>query len=43
MQEIDLGARSQLESVCFLNDDTLLISDEKAHSEGGNLYTYSIK
>lgn len=43
MQEIDLGARSQLESVCFLNDDTLLISDEKAHGEGGNLYTYSIK
>lgn len=43
MQEIDLGARSQLESVCFLNDDTLLISDEKSHSEGGNLYTYSIK
>ena len=43
MQDIDLGARSQLESVCFLNDDTLLISDEKAHSEGGNLYTYSIK
>ncbi|WP_036156945.1 NHL repeat-containing protein [Maribacter forsetii] len=43
MQEIDLGARSQLESVCFLNDDTLLISDEKAHGEGGNLYTYSLK
>lgn len=42
MQEIDLGARSQLESVCFLNDDTLLISDEKAHGEGGNLYTYSL-
>ncbi|TDT43884.1 hypothetical protein CLV90_3009 [Maribacter spongiicola] len=43
MQEIDLGARSQLESVCFLNDETLLISDEKAHGEGGNLYTFSLK
>ncbi|MGO4919216.1 hypothetical protein [Maribacter spongiicola] len=43
IQEIDLGARSQLESVCFLNDDTLLISDERAHGEGGNLYTYSLK
>ena len=43
MQEIDLGARSQLESVCFLNDNTLLISDEQAHGEGGNLYTYSLK
>ncbi|VXB30249.1 hypothetical protein [Maribacter litoralis] len=43
MQEIDLGARSQLESVCFLNDTTLLISDERAHGEGGNLYTYTLK
>ena len=43
MQEIDLGARSQLESVSFLNDDTLLISDEQSHGEGGNLYTYSLK
>lgn len=43
MLEIDLGARSQLESVCFLNDNTLLISDEQAHGEGGNLYTYSLK
>lgn len=43
MQEIDLGARSQLESVCFLNDSTLLISDERTHGTGGNLYTYSLK
>jgi hypothetical protein len=43
IQEIDLGARSQLESVCFLNDNTLLLSDEKSHGEGGNLYTYSLK
>ncbi|MDO6471057.1 hypothetical protein [Maribacter sp. 1_MG-2023] len=43
IKEIDLGARSQLESVCFLNDDTLLISDEQAHGKGGNLYTYSLK
>ena len=42
-QEIDLGARTQLESVCFLNDSTLLISDERSHGTGGNLYSYSLK
>ncbi|APQ16958.1 hypothetical protein [Maribacter hydrothermalis] len=42
MQEIDLGARSQLESVCFLNENTLLISDEQSHGTGGNLYSYSL-
>ncbi|MGC1515956.1 MAG: hypothetical protein WA810_10305 [Maribacter sp.] len=43
IEEIDLGARTQLESVCFLNEDTLLISDERSHGTGGNLYTYSLK
>ena len=43
LQEIDLGARTQLESVCFLNDSTLLISDERSHGTGGNLYSYSLK
>ncbi|TLP82689.1 hypothetical protein [Maribacter sp. ACAM166] len=43
MQEIDLGARTQLESVCFLNENTLLISDERTHGTGGNLYTYSLE
>jgi len=43
IQEIDLGARTQLESVCFLNDNTLLISDERSHGSGGNLYTYTLK
>jgi hypothetical protein len=40
MEEIDLGARTQLESVSFLNDTTLLISDERSHGTGGNLYTF---
>lgn len=43
IQEIDLGARTQLESVSFLNDSTLLISDERSHGTGGNLYTYTLK
>ncbi len=39
-KEIDLGVRTQLESVCFLNDTTLLIADEVSHGRGGNLYKY---
>jgi hypothetical protein len=42
MEEIDLGARTQLESVCFLNDKTLLISDERSHGAGGNLYSFTL-
>ncbi len=42
MKEIDLGARSQLESICFLNNQTLLLSDEKSHGSGGNLYTFTL-
>ena len=37
-QQIDLGVRTQLEAICFKNDTTLLISDEKSHLQGGNLY-----
>lgn len=43
MQEIDLGTRTQLESVTFLNENTLLISDERSHGSGGNLYSYTLK
>ncbi len=40
---IDLGTRAQLESLCFLNDSTLLISDERTISgKGCNLYTYQL-
>lgn len=42
MKEIDLGARSQLESICFLNNQTLLLSDERSHGSGGNLYTFTL-
>jgi hypothetical protein len=41
--EIDLGTRTQLESVCFLNDTTLLLSDERSHGTGQNLYTYTLE
>ncbi|HMB64880.1 MAG TPA: hypothetical protein VKN36_17500 [Eudoraea sp.] len=42
MRTIDLGATTQLEAVCFMNDSTLLISDEQSHGTGRNLYSYSL-
>lgn len=41
--EIDLGINSQLESVCFKDPKTLLISDERVKKTGGNLYFYKLK
>ncbi|APD06213.1 hypothetical protein UJ101_00674 [Flavobacteriaceae bacterium UJ101] len=35
---IELEHNSQKESLCFLNNQTLLIADEKKKNEGGNLY-----
>jgi hypothetical protein len=43
VKEIDLGVRTQLESVCFIGDKTLLISDEVRDNEGGNLYSFRLK
>ncbi len=43
LTEIDLGVRTQLESVCFKNANTLLLSDEVRDNTGGNLYSYSLK
>ncbi len=42
VEEIDLGIRTQLESVCFTNAHTLLLSDERSNKEGGNLYTFQL-
>ncbi len=39
---IDLGATTQLESVCFKDNNTLLISDEERANTGRNLYSFSI-
>ncbi|MRH99495.1 hypothetical protein GH721_03020 [Kriegella sp. EG-1] len=43
IRKIDLGVRTQLESVCFIDDKTLLMSDEQSHHTGGNLYRYEIE
>ena len=40
--EIYLNYTSQKESICFKDENTLYITDEKAHGSGGNLYSLSI-
>lgn len=43
MKTIDLGATTQLESVCFMDNNTLLLSDEERANTGRNLYSYSLE
>lgn len=40
--EIPLNYTSQKEGVCFKDENTLYITDEKTHGSGGNLYSLSI-
>ncbi|WP_299556913.1 hypothetical protein [Seonamhaeicola sp.] len=40
--EIPFDYISQKEGVCFKDNNTLLITDEKAHGQGGNLYKIEI-
>ena len=42
IKKIDLGIRTQLESACFYNDSTLLLSDERVHKQGGDLYRFNM-
>lgn len=42
MDVYELGHNTQKEGVCFKDDDTLLIADEKEDNTGGKLYTVSI-
>ena len=42
VKEIDLGIRTQLESVCFADNHTLLLSDETRGKTGRNLYSYNL-
>lgn len=40
---IDLGVRTQLESVTFTDNYNLLLSDERSKKTGGNLYSFSLQ
>jgi len=42
VREIDHGTRTQLESVCFVDNHTLLLSDEQVLNTGRNLYVYKL-
>ncbi|WP_190809983.1 hypothetical protein [Flagellimonas sp. S3867] len=41
-QIIDVKHRTQQESICFLDDTTLLIADEQSQTKGRNLYSYNL-
>ncbi|MEM1337750.1 MAG: hypothetical protein AAF717_15360 [Bacteroidota bacterium] len=43
IRTIDLEYETQIESVCFINDSTLLIADEQSKTKGRNLYKYLLK
>lgn len=43
LEEIDLGVRTQLESIIFIDENTVLLSDERSKGSGGNLYCYTLK
>lgn len=42
VKKIELEHQTQKEGICFKDNNTLLITDEKAHGEGGNLYELKI-
>ena len=42
VEQIDLGASTQLEAVSFKDNNTLLLSDEWSGGSGMNLYTYTL-
>ncbi|MDD7915867.1 hypothetical protein [Polaribacter ponticola] len=42
LKTIALEYRTQKEGITFKDKNTLLITDEKAHGEGGNLYELKI-
>ena len=43
MRTIDLRTNTQLESICFLNNKTLLVSDEERGGTGGNVYAFTLE
>ena len=40
---IDLKYETQIESVCFMDEKTLLIADERSKTKGRNLYKYQLR
>ena len=42
VEELKFNHDSQKEGVCFKNNTTVYITDEKDKSEGGNIYEFSL-
>ncbi|NJX15258.1 hypothetical protein [Tamlana crocina] len=42
IEELKFDHNSQKEGICFKNESTVYITDEKNKSEGGNLYTFNL-
>ena len=42
IEEIKFDHNSQKEGICFVNNSTVYITDERNNGEGGNLYLFSI-
>lgn len=42
IKELNLGFTSQKEAITFKDNNTLYITDEKAHGKGGKLYVYKL-
>lgn len=42
LRTIDVKHRTQQESICFVDNNTLLIADEQSKTKGRNLYSYQI-
>ncbi len=40
---LNTGATTQLESVCFMDNNTILLTDEQLAGTGRNLYTYTLE
>ncbi len=40
--ELPFDHKSQKEGVCFKNDQTIYITDERSHGRGGNLYEFKL-
>jgi len=43
IEVLDFKHNSQKEGICFLNKNTVYITDEKKKNEGGNVYTFNFK
>jgi len=40
--QLPLNHKSQKEGICFKDDNTLYITDERTHGKGGNLYVFKL-